>query len=162
MEKELRKRRCCFTGHRPEKLQIDKDYAREVLEKEIKRAIDDNFTTFISGMARGIDMWSAEIVLKLKETNPNLKLVCAIPYKGFETKWSRENREEYHHILKKADLVHYFFDSYKIYSFQVRNKWMVDKSARVIALYNGSKGGTQNTINYAKEQSIETVILTIV
>ena len=50
-EQELRKHRCCFTGHRPEKLTIPEKRLTVLLEAEIKRAIDSSHTTFITGMA---------------------------------------------------------------------------------------------------------------
>lgn len=34
-------------------------------------------------------------------------------------------------------------------------EWLVDHSARVIAIYNGTKGGTRNTIEYAMQKGIE-------
>ena len=45
--------------------------------------------------------------------------------------------------------------------FQQRNVWMVDRSNRVIAYYNGIAGGTRNTIKYAKKREIEIVVNTI-
>ena len=51
-ERELRQHRCCFTGHRPEKLEQPEAVVVEVLKKEIRTAIADGFQTFISGMAR--------------------------------------------------------------------------------------------------------------
>lgn len=36
---------------------------------------------------------------------------------------------------------------------------MVNHSARVIAIYNGEPGGTRNTIEYAKQAGVETVII---
>lgn len=47
-EKELRKHRCCFTGHRPEKLKIPEEQLCVRLGLEIDRAIEDGFTTFIA------------------------------------------------------------------------------------------------------------------
>ena len=66
-ETELRQHRCCFTGHRPEKLGMPETEVVESLKKEIRTAIADGFQTFISGMARGVDLWAAEIVLALRE-----------------------------------------------------------------------------------------------
>lgn len=34
---------------------------------------------------------------------------------------------------------------------QLRNKWMVDKSDIVIAVWDGSEGGTNNCVQYATE-----------
>lgn len=63
-EQELRQHRCCFTGHRPEKLNISEEQLCVRLGLEIDRAIEDGFTTFISGMAKGVDICAAELVLK--------------------------------------------------------------------------------------------------
>ena len=52
-ESEKRLRRVCFTGHRPEKLNIDEKEVKDRLRKAIQQSINDGFTTFISGMARG-------------------------------------------------------------------------------------------------------------
>lgn len=54
-EQELRKHRCCFTGHRPDKLTIPETRLAGLLEAEIKRAIASGHTTFITGMAKGVD-----------------------------------------------------------------------------------------------------------
>ena len=62
----MNKQRVCFTGHRPEKLNISERKVKELLKTAIIDAINDGYITFISGMARGIDIWSAEIVLELK------------------------------------------------------------------------------------------------
>lgn len=66
-EEEKRKCRVCFTGHRPEKLTRQKEEICEDLEKEIRRALADGMNVFISGMARGVDLWAAQIVLRLRE-----------------------------------------------------------------------------------------------
>ena len=66
-ESELRKYRCCFTGHRPDKLNIPEERLAVLLEVEIKRAIDKGFTTYITGMAKGTDLVASEVVLRLRE-----------------------------------------------------------------------------------------------
>lgn len=54
-EEELRLHRCCFTGHRPEKLSRSEKEIRAALQHEIKLAVQSGFTVFITGMARGVD-----------------------------------------------------------------------------------------------------------
>ena len=129
-EQELRQHRCCFTGHRPEKLNISEEQLCVRLGLEIDRAIEDGFTTFISGMAKGVDICAAELVLKRRVSDDRLKLMRCIS-------------QEF---------------SYSTY--QRRNEWMVDHSGRVIAVYTGESGGTRNTIAYAKQQHIPCVIIT--
>lgn len=83
-EKEKRLHRCCFTGHRPEKLNRPEREIKLELKKEICRALEDDFTVFISGMARGVDIWAAEVVLQLRKDGFLVRLICACPYPGFE------------------------------------------------------------------------------
>lgn len=158
-QQEMKLHRCCFTGHRPEKLfLVDKEIIRE-LEREIELAIESGFTTFITGMARGVDIWAAEIVLKLRKKNKELHLICASPYEGFETRWSRDWQKRYKKVMKKADLVKYISDKYTPSCFRIRNEWMVNHSNRVISVYNGKAGGTRNTINYAKAKNVPVFII---
>ena len=91
-EQEKRKHRVCFTGHRPEKLDMPEGKVKSALLREIMKAIEDGFNVFISGMARGVDMLATEIVLELKEEHPDIKLIAAVPFEGFEKKWSRDNQ----------------------------------------------------------------------
>lgn len=153
-EKELRLHRCCFTGHRPEKLTATEDSILESLRREIKRAVADGYKTFITGMARGVDIWAGEIVLELRDDGLPIHLIAASPYRGFEERWPREWQERYAAILSRADLVRFICPGYSRESFQRRNEWMVDHSARVIAVYNGQPGGTRNTIQYAQREKV--------
>ena len=153
-EAELRQHRCCFTGHRPEKLNWSEAEIKKDLETAILQAINDGFVTFITGMARGVDIWAGEIILQLRKQNPNLHLIAPSPYKGFESRWSADWQKRYKNILDQADLVRFVCKGYSKACFQIRNEWMVNKSARVIAVYNGEAGGTRNTIEYAKRHEI--------
>lgn len=155
MEQELRKRRCCFTGHRPHKIGMDEEIVKGLLREAIKQAIEDGYVTFISGMAHGVDLWAAEIVLEEKKNNSYIHLICASPYEGFEKKWDASERELYHSIMEQADLAKYVCEHYFRGCYQVRNEWMVDRSARVIAVFNGQASGTKNTIDYAKRKGVE-------
>ena len=83
-EAEKRMHRVCFTGHRPEKLTRQNRAIKKDLEKEIRQAVADGLNVFITGMARGVDIWAAQIVLTLRDEGYDVKLMCACPYDGFE------------------------------------------------------------------------------
>lgn len=157
-EQEMRTQCACFTGHRPEKLKQPEAKIIAGLEEEIRRAIDDGITTFISGMARGVDIWAAEIVLRLRGEEPSIKLIAASPFDGFEKSWSTDWQKRYQAVLQAADLVKYICPGYSRACFQIRNEWMVDHSARVIAVFNGEKGGTKHTIDYAARKNAQTIM----
>lgn len=152
-ENELRKHRCCFTGHRPDKMEQGEKEIKPLLEKAIDDAIKNEYVTFITGMAMGVDIWAAEIVLERKKTNSDLHLICALPHPGFESRRSMTEKMRFNRIIKKADLVKEINDHYFRACYQVRNEWMVDHSNLVIAVFNGKKSGTKNTIDYAKKNS---------
>ena len=153
-EVEKRMHRVCFTGHRPEKLTRSERAIKKDLEREIRQAIAGGLDVFITGMARGVDIWAAEIVLKLRDAGQPIKLMCACPYDGFEQGWRQEWQGQYRTILAAADFVKYVCPSYSRACFQIRNEWMVNHAARVIAVFNGEKSGTKNTIDYATKVNV--------
>lgn len=89
-EEELRRHCCCFTGHRLEKLRLHEKSLEKLLEDKIKWVIDNSCTTFITGMAKGVDLIAAEIVLRLREQDPRLRLISALPYPSFGLNWGGE------------------------------------------------------------------------
>ena len=157
MRKQNKNHRCCFSGHRPEKLNISKTEATELLNLAIEKAISDGYTTFISGMARGIDLWAAEIIIRKRNMGENIKLICIPPYKGFEKNWSFDNKNTYNEILKSADFVKFMQEKYTPDCFHNRNRYMVDHSSMLIAAYNDEPGGTKNTIVYAFSQDLKII-----
>lgn len=161
---EKRTKRCCFTGHRPEKL-ILSEASLPAVEKRIKALLQPviqdmlsrDKTIFITGMSRGFDLWAADIVLQERLLKPEIKLVCALPFPGFEQRWAKKDRMHYYSILENADFVKELSPHYYAGCFQKRNIFMVDSSSAVIAAYNGTPGGTKNTIRYAEKNDTEII-----
>jgi uncharacterized phage-like protein YoqJ len=151
-------RALCFTGHRPHKLD-GYDFRSEgnlkmllKLRALICRYIERRgIHTFISGMALGIDMWSARIILSLKKKYPHIKLICAVPCAEQYKKWNEADTEMYHEILEQADEVYYVSDKpYTAWCMTDRDKWMVDNASHVLAVWDGVEdGGTWQTVKYA-------------
>lgn len=138
---------CCVTGHRD----IPEDklaYVEMELQKEILTAIEDGYTRFINGGAAGSDLIFAAIVAKLKQSQP-LFLEAAIPYTGR----LKSKEPDFQKMLAACDNVKVFSERYSRGSYFVRNRYMVDESDLVIAVYDGrNSGGTVYTINYAHDK----------
>mgnify|MGYP000176748952 CR=1 FL=1 len=118
----------------------------------IDKAIEAGFTIFISGGALGVDQWAAEIVIKKKEKYPNIKLVIAKPFPSQGRKWPASSRKRFHKICESADtVVDISPDPYTREKMMRRNQWMIDKSDMVIAVWDGSTGGTADAVNKAIE-----------
>lgn len=158
-ESEKRMRRCAFTGHRPEKLNTPEWEVRKLLRQAVEQAYTDGFNVFLSGVARGVDLWAADIVLLMKEEHPDIKLMCAVPFIGYDSRWSDKQRSECQRILKNADHVVTVCNGYSDGCFQRRNEWLVDHASRLIAVWNGKPSGTGNAVRYALAQKVEVINL---
>ncbi len=156
MKDNYRKYRCCFTGHRPQYLKRPEDDIKVDLENSILAAVRAGCHTFISGMAYGVDIWAAEIVIRMKDQFPdmNLHLIAVIPFAGFDEPWNEEWRRRYRALLSRAEYVKVMAPCFSKEAYQKRNEWMVNHSVRVIAVYNGQPGGTRNTVCYARRNNV--------
>ena len=149
---------CAFTGHRPKNFPWKYDETapdcillKEVLTAQIEALADREVTDFLSGMAQGTDFWCSEIVLDLKKKNPALRLHCILPCKGQESKWTASAQKRYHSILVQANEIVYVGQDYSRDCMLERNRYLVDHSSILLAVYNGSfHSGTGMTIRYAQ------------
>ena len=149
---------CAFTGHRPKGLGYpESDERCTVLKRCIHSLIvrmieEEGVTHFISGMAQGVDMYAAEIVLELKEQYPQITLECAIPYERQAVRWPAVLRERYFSIASKCDKETMLQRQYTRDCMKKRNQYMVDCADVVLAVWNGEPSGTGQTVWYAKEK----------
>lgn len=156
-----REKTCCFTGHRPEKLPWGKNEAdtrclalKEKLRGAVDAAYEAGYRHFICGMARGCDLYFAEIVLALQSERPDVTLEAAIPCASQSASWSKDMRERWNGIVERCDKKTILQEHYTSDCMLRRNRYMVDHSALVIAVYDGSGGGTRRTLEYALKQKV--------
>lgn len=147
---------CCFTGHRADKFpfpleetnrEYNKFYGR--LSSAISDTIQKGVDTFYCGMAHGFDIIAGEHIALIKKLNKSLKLIGVVPYVGQEKGWSREWQQRYRDLLAECDEVVTLNETYTKWVFDERNRYMVDRSRYVVTYFDGTKGGTANTVRYA-------------
>ena len=158
----------CFTGRRPQKLPWgynEKDERcinlKNELTQNIKLAISEGMTHFISGMALGVDMWAAEAVIELKNEGFDITLEAALPHKKQSSGWSASHRARYDAILKKCDKITCVSEHYSHYCMMKRNQYMVDSSDLVIAATDDFSGGSGKTVLYARSKHVPVRIINI-
>lgn len=136
------------TGHRPNKLGGYNKQSRQKLTSIAKTYLQNNKVDLvISGMALGWDTALAIASIQL-----NIPLSCYIPFKGQEIKWYPDSIKLYHAILNKADEVKYICEpGFANYKMQKRNEAMVNDCDILLAMWNGTNGGTHNCIKYANK-----------
>jgi uncharacterized phage-like protein YoqJ len=152
---------CCFTGHRPEKLPWGDDEAdprcralKRKLADAVEAAYEEGMRHFICGMARGCDLFFAEAVLALRERRGDVTLEAAVPHCAQAASWPPEDRLRRQRILAVCDLETLIQERYSPGCMLRRNRYMVDHSALVIAVYDGAGGGTRQTLEYAMRQKV--------
>ena len=157
---------CCFTGHRPEKLPWGSNESdprcvqlKERLQAAVEQAYADGFRHFICGMARGADFYFAEAVLRLRGERQDVTLEAAIPCEEQARRWREEERERYFRLVELCDYETMVQRHYDRACMQRRNRYMVDRSSRLIAVYDGMLGGTMYTVHYAMRAGVELVML---
>ena len=154
------KKKCAFTGHRPQSLPFGFNKTDErcvalkrILRENIIELIEnEDVTHFISGMAIGVDMYAAEIVLGLKASYPGITLESAIPWESQAAKWTEEQRDRYFDIAAECDKETLLQTQYTPDCMHKRNRYMVDQADYIIAVWDGISSGTGKTVQYAQRQ----------
>lgn len=100
------------------------------------------------------------MVLNMKQAFPEkrIRLKAVVPYEEHYAGWTTEYQERYFNILEQADENVILFPRFVEGCFQMRNRYMIDRSGHLIAVFNGEPGGTCNTIEYAREKGLEIVL----
>jgi uncharacterized phage-like protein YoqJ len=153
----------CFSGHRPEKLPSGSQLRmlQSLLYREIETAVRDGADTFYTGMARGVDLWAADMVLhfRFREPERKLKLICVLPYEQQCARMRGAARYHVQTVLHAADETVCICRNYQKGCFTRRNQYMVDHSRRLIALVADTHSGTGQTIRMAERQGLELRVL---
>lgn len=133
---------------------------KDTLRAELEKVIASGYRTFLCGMALGFDMICAETILALKQKYRDIKIIGALPCKTQDIKWQYKDRERYRGILKQLDGIRCKYDTYTGPECMIeRNRFMVNNSSLMIALFNGLYGGTKSTIDYARSKGLEIIII---
>jgi|688.fasta_scaffold40197_4 uncharacterized phage-like protein YoqJ len=143
------------TGHRPNKL--GNEYS---MDGPVSKRITSSLTDFvlsqkpemlISGMALGVDLLFAKVAIEHR-----IPFTAAVPFIGQELRWPQCSRDRYAQILSLAsEVVVVCPGGYSAFKMQKRNEWMVDHCDLLIAVWDGTSGGTANCVQYAQSTSKE-------
>ena len=135
---------CCFTGHRPKSLPFGYD-------EQNPQCIRMRFLIW--------NLLNKLITEKGVTHHPEITLECAFPCETQAVRWSESQRERYYRIAEQCDKETMLQHHYDKDCMQKRNRYMVDSSDIIIAVWNGKPSGTGNTIRYAQEQEKTVIVI---
>lgn len=139
----------CITGHRPEKLD-DIEWVESSL-REVMQKLEP--AHLIQGMAAGVDILSAEVAHEL-----GITYTAAKPWAGHSARGA--DRERYAKVIADAEHIVDVNPSREYigpHLYQKRNEWMVDHATVIVAVWDGTAGGTKNCVLYAKKKELPLV-----
>lgn len=140
------------TGHRPDKCGGYNVDTRQKMQRVAREylALAPQVDGVLSGMALGWDQALAHAAIDL-----NLPVVACVPFKAHGLNWPAESQAYYRKLLDRCfEVVVVCPGPYSAEAMQIRNEYMVENAARVVALFNGSAGGTANCIRYANTRGV--------
>ena len=157
-----REKTCCFSGHRPDRLPwgtMEGTPGCAALKTRLRLAVEQSYDRgmrhFLCGMARGCDFYFAEAVLDLRRQRPDITLEAAVPCATQSRGWPEADQRRYRALLASCDRETLIQEQYTYGCMQRRNRYMVDHSGLLLAVYDGSPtGGTCFTIRYALQRGV--------
>ena len=153
----------CFSGHRLDKLPTGamRRVVLSMLQEEIRKAVVRGVTTFYTGMAEGIDLYAADYIRGLRESNSSLRLICVKPFSNCGNALRGLVRYQFNSVLASADAVIELSDHYYGTCFRMRNQYMIDHSDLLIAVMGESRSGTGQTIRMAQRRMLPVHLIDI-
>lgn len=150
-----------FTGHRPEKTQNTKAIKARILKALTARLGNLNEHTYVVGGCPGFDTLALQVLL---ENNvPKTQITLAVPFRGFEKmagfKHPKENLETYTFNYTCGVPVKEVggIDGNFAKKCLTRNAFLVDNGDIIFTNWDGSTGGTANTVKLANKKGIPIV-----
>ncbi len=152
-----------ITGHRPHKLGGYNEYTNlcwPLQDKMESFFVEKNPSRIISGMALGTDQWAVATALRL-----GIEVTALIPCKNQEQLWPTSAQIEYWRLLKdiaasRGGEVRYVSDKpYDKWCMHNRNREIVENSSEMLAVWDGTRGGTRDCVRLAKSEGLAITIL---
>lgn len=101
--------RLWVTGYRSYELNVfndkdpKKDVIKAVIKNNLKESCDSGSTWIITGGQLGVEQWTVEAVVELKEEYPELKVALMLPFADLGGNWQDEKKQRLMELKQKAD-----------------------------------------------------------
>jgi uncharacterized phage-like protein YoqJ len=109
-------------------------------------------------MALGFDTVAFNCLEKFRQHN-DIRIVACVPCLGQDKLFNKKQKAEYQRLINSADEVIVLQEKYDPYCMKKRNCFMVDNCSVLLCYLTKSRGGTYQTVCYAKENNKDVLYL---
>lgn len=164
---------CAITGHRPTRFkwkynENDNDCKRlkRRLKEQLAAMYDQGVRRFYIGGALGVDLWSGELLLELKEQPEynEIELILVLPFMGYDRDWDPKSKHRLS-VLRRGSaevIVAGTSENSPTDNYRLRNQYMVDHAGCLLAVYDNDRNlrsGTMQTVNYARRKGLPITLI---
>lgn len=166
-------RSCAITGHRPTRFKWkykENTSGCKHLKKQIREQCallyENGVRQFWVGGSLGVDMWAAELLLKLKKEPDysGIELMIALPFENHDSDWDDRSKLRMTFLMQHstATVTVGKADKSPAVNYRKRNEYLVAQADCLLAIYDNDhtfRSGTGMTVNYAKKKGIPIIYI---
>lgn len=153
-------KRLVVTGYKPHEIGVFDEkhpgvgYIKKALKAHLVALLEDGLEWVIVSGQLGVETWSVELVIELKETYSQLKYAIITPFLEQEKNWNDTKKEKYQKICAKADYqVSVTKKPYEgSWQFIEKNKFVIRNSDGLLIVYDEENEGSPKFI---REEAIK-------
>lgn len=147
------------TGYKSMEMGIFKEndpkiqFIKAAIEKNIREFLEEGLEWVIVSGQMGVELWTAEIILDLKEEF-DINLGVFPPFENQDKRWPEVLQEKYQEIIMVADFYKplYIGDYKGPYQFRAKNLWFAEKSDASLLLMDEEYPGSVRYFHEAAKQ----------
>ena len=143
---------CCFTGHRNLPIGQEEEIWKRVYAC-LESLLEEGVRYFGVGGALGFDTLVAEKLLALRESRPEIRIILAQPFPGYQSRWTPAQQARAA-VEARVDKVVVCCQRPSREAFLARDRHLVDGSSCCIAWCTRVTDGTAYTLRYAQRRGL--------
>ncbi|MBB5149391.1 MULTISPECIES: DUF1273 domain-containing protein [Ureibacillus] len=151
------------SGYRPHELGIFNEkhpgiqIIKKAIENELRSLIEDGLEWVIVSGQLGVEIWTAEVVIELKNEFPQLKYSVITPFLDIEKNWNEQRQQQYAYIISQADFVTSITKRpYEApWQFVEKDKFIIQNTDALLLVYDEEHEGSPKYLKRLVEKYME-------
>lgn len=130
-------------------------FIKQALKRRLISFIEDGLEWVLISGQMGVELWTAEVVLDLKETY-DINIAVTPPFENQQSRWPEPLQHKYEELMLTADFFQpiYKGDYKGPFQFKAKDMWLVEKSDASLILMDEENPGSAGYF-YEVAKSVE-------